>query len=194
MFHTYSQKGGRRYRYYVCTTSQKHGKDACPVGRINAADLERGLVESLRRLADDHAQQTSVVTALHDIQMAQRQPLETEIATLESELRAVQALAPNTPTPEEQRRAQEMEQRLSARRIRVADMDAQMLTRADLQRALDMVGATWDVLETGEKAMLLTRLLDRADYDGNGTLGVTLNARGIRGLTEDRAPAEAQTA
>ena len=116
----------------------------------NAADLEQGLVDSLRRLANDNVQQTSVVTALHDNQVAQRQPLEAEIATLESELSAVQALAPSIATPEEQRRAQEMEQRLSARRFRVAELDAQVLARADLQRALDMVGASWVVLETGE--------------------------------------------
>ena len=41
MAHTYSKKGNRLYRYYVCTTAQKQGREACskptPQDRAEAA-------------------------------------------------------------------------------------------------------------------------------------------------------------
>ena len=40
MSHTYTAKGSRRYRYYVCTSAQKRGFDTCPTGSIPATEIE----------------------------------------------------------------------------------------------------------------------------------------------------------
>lgn len=51
MHHTYTAKGGRRYRYYVCATAQQRGWDACPTKSLPAQQIEDSVVEHVRKLA-----------------------------------------------------------------------------------------------------------------------------------------------
>ena len=48
MFHTYTTKDGRRYRYYVCMNAQKRGYKDCPARSVNAQSIEEGVIESLK--------------------------------------------------------------------------------------------------------------------------------------------------
>jgi DNA invertase Pin-like site-specific DNA recombinase len=47
---THTKKGNRLYRYYVSQTLLKRGVDACPVGRVPAAEIEAAVIEQLRGL------------------------------------------------------------------------------------------------------------------------------------------------
>jgi hypothetical protein len=47
---THTRKSGRLYRYYVSTAVLKHGKDACPIGRVPAGDIEAAVVDQLRSI------------------------------------------------------------------------------------------------------------------------------------------------
>jgi hypothetical protein len=42
MYHTYTAKGGRRYRYYACANTQQCGWDACPSKSLSA-QTDQGL-------------------------------------------------------------------------------------------------------------------------------------------------------
>jgi site-specific DNA recombinase len=53
MMHTYSSKGNRRYRYYMCYTVQKQGWHACPSKSIPAEEIERFVVEQIRAMGND---------------------------------------------------------------------------------------------------------------------------------------------
>ena len=54
MLATYSEKGGRRYRYYVCHGAQQNGWKSCPTKSISATLIEDSLVGQLRvRLGTD---------------------------------------------------------------------------------------------------------------------------------------------
>ena len=48
MTHTYTSKGNRRYRYYVCLDAQKRGWDQCPSKAIPAAQVERFIANELQ--------------------------------------------------------------------------------------------------------------------------------------------------
>lgn len=81
MVPTHTRKGGRLYRYYVSTAILKNNRDACPVGRVPAGDIEAAVVGQIHRLlvtpeiivatwkacrADDAAvTEASVCDALH---------------------------------------------------------------------------------------------------------------------------------
>ena len=52
----------------------------------------------------------------------------------------------------------------------------------ELQTALGIFEPTWDLLAPGERARVLSIILERVDYDGEGTLGLTLSRRGIQAL------------
>jgi site-specific DNA recombinase len=45
---THTKKGARLYRYYVSQDVLKRGPDACPVGRVPAAEIETLVVDQLR--------------------------------------------------------------------------------------------------------------------------------------------------
>jgi site-specific DNA recombinase len=45
---THTKKGNRLYRYYVSQDVLKRGPDACPVGRVPAAEIETLVVDQLR--------------------------------------------------------------------------------------------------------------------------------------------------
>lgn len=45
---THTKKGNRQYRYYVSQDVLKRGPDACPVGRVPAAEIEVAVIDQLR--------------------------------------------------------------------------------------------------------------------------------------------------
>lgn len=45
---THTRKGGKLYRYYVSQAVLKRGRDACPVGRVPAAEIESAVIDQLR--------------------------------------------------------------------------------------------------------------------------------------------------
>ena len=47
---THTRKGQRLYRYYVSQSVLKEGRDACPVGRVPAGEIEAAVIDQLRVL------------------------------------------------------------------------------------------------------------------------------------------------
>jgi hypothetical protein len=47
---THTRKGGRQYRYYVSQAVLKGGRDASPIGRLAAAEIEGIVIAQIRRL------------------------------------------------------------------------------------------------------------------------------------------------
>ena len=45
---THTRKGYRLYRYYVSQDVLKRGRDACPIGRLPAAEIEGAVIDQLR--------------------------------------------------------------------------------------------------------------------------------------------------
>jgi site-specific DNA recombinase len=50
MVMTHTRRRGRLYRYYMSTAVLKQGRDACPVGRVPAGEVEAAVVGQIRRL------------------------------------------------------------------------------------------------------------------------------------------------
>src|SRR5690606_7872172 len=47
---THTKKGDKLYRYYVSQSVLKRGADACPIGRVPAAEVESAVIDQLRGL------------------------------------------------------------------------------------------------------------------------------------------------
>jgi DNA invertase Pin-like site-specific DNA recombinase len=45
---SHTRKAGRLYRYYVSTAVLKQGKDACPIGRMSAGQIEAAVIAQVR--------------------------------------------------------------------------------------------------------------------------------------------------
>ena len=50
---TYSSKGSKRYRYYVCSQAQKRGWDHCPTQSIPAGQIERIVLAQISKVGQD---------------------------------------------------------------------------------------------------------------------------------------------
>jgi len=55
MVHTYTSKGRRRYRYYVCTQAQQRGWHTCPSPSLPAGAIERCVVDEIKCIGRDPA-------------------------------------------------------------------------------------------------------------------------------------------
>jgi hypothetical protein len=53
MMHTYTAKGPRRYRYYVCYKARQKGWQNCKTKSVAAEAIERAVLNSIRRLSSD---------------------------------------------------------------------------------------------------------------------------------------------
>jgi len=79
MTSTYTRKGGRTYRYYVCTGATKSGYDSCPVKTVAAGDIEQAVLSQVRAICKSPemiAQTCRVISRLneeqeHDVAVSQ---------------------------------------------------------------------------------------------------------------------------
>ncbi|MBU1469266.1 MAG: recombinase family protein, partial [candidate division Zixibacteria bacterium] len=55
MGHTYTKKRNKLYRYYLCTTRQKRGDQACNTARLPAQNIEDFVVEMIKQIGSDPA-------------------------------------------------------------------------------------------------------------------------------------------
>jgi len=51
MLHSYTTKGNRRWRYYVCRKAQQHGWTSCPAPSLQAPEIERFVAEQIKGIA-----------------------------------------------------------------------------------------------------------------------------------------------
>ena len=185
MFHTYSQKGPHKYRYYVCSTAQKRGYAACATGSVSAPALEAALVQSLRSLATDTREQARSLGLTHRTIEKRYLRLREDIDVTQGTLHQLT----HGPGPDggdltvaEQERRTELEQHLSLLRLECAELETRKLEAEELRRALAIFEPTWEVLIPAERAKVLTTLVERVDYDGKQRLSITVSARAARAL------------
>jgi site-specific DNA recombinase len=158
MMHTYTSKGNRRYRYYVCYTAQKQGWQACPSKSVPAEQIERFVVEQIRAIGFDatvmsltleqaRAHEQELIDALeNDVRVVDR-----EVRRLESEIKrtardtatnghAVDRLADlqHLLRPAEQKRIELRGQITEARRS--------IVSKAEVDSALGAFMPLWDAL------------------------------------------------
>ncbi len=53
MSHSYTKKGNRLYRYYVCNNAQQNGRAACPAPSVPAGEIEAFVVEEIKAIGRD---------------------------------------------------------------------------------------------------------------------------------------------
>ena len=53
MIHTYTSKGKYKYRYYVCSNTQKYGSKTCPNRSLNAQEIEDAVMDCLKKINSD---------------------------------------------------------------------------------------------------------------------------------------------
>ena len=82
MSHSFSSKGSRRYRYYVCQRAQKNGWQACPSPSVPAGEIERVVIDEIKCIGRDPA-------LIKETMAEARRQAESQIAQLKAECTAL---------------------------------------------------------------------------------------------------------
>jgi len=199
MVHSYTIRGDKcRYRYYVCSKAQKEGWQSCPSKSVPAGEIERFVVERIRRVSQDPAltaetiRQASEQRDRHVEQLeAERKLVERELKQHSDELRRL--LARNNPTDgatsissglaDAQDRIRHAEERLAILRSRVTEASREVVNEREVAAALSIFDPVWESLTQQEQARVLRLLVEQVAYDGaKGTLRITFRPNGIKSL------------
>jgi site-specific DNA recombinase len=198
MMHTYTSKGNCRYRYYVCYTAQKQGWHACPSKSVPAEQIERFVVEQIRAVGRDPAVMALALDQARAQAMEETAALESDARVAEREIRRIHAEITKAATDaatnghaaarlaELHERLREAEQRLTELRDHADQARRRIITKVEVDSALEAFTPLWDALSPREQVRVLRLLIQRVDYDGaNGKIAVTFHANGIRTLGQN---------
>ena len=197
MPHTYTAKGNKRYRYYVCGTAQQRGWSECPAPSIPAAEIERFVVEQIRGIG-----RVPVVIA-ETVQQVQQQMdegrvrLTSERTALQRQVRddhqALQMAATLTNPVERASWLAEVQERLRVAERRLTEIDDELarldqsaISDDEVARSLADFDQVWQSLAPREQARMLELLIERVEYDGERSqVSLTFRPCGVRSLTHE---------
>ena len=171
---SFTTKGNRRFRYYVCQTRLKRGAHACPTGRMAAHEIEQRVVEQIRAIGRDPELIAETVRRAKVQRKELVDQLDAEEKALRRELRGQRAsmkrLLAKSTGPTELKNLQDrvvaIEARLSALPGEIQAAKRTNVTEQNVRSALDAFGPVWEALWPGERARILGLLVERIDYDG----------------------------
>jgi site-specific DNA recombinase len=196
MIHTYTDKGGMRYRYYVCQTAMKQGWNQCETRSIPAVELEQFVLDRLAAIgADDrlakevaaraeaeHAQQTAAL-------VAERRGIETNMRE------AAKMVAGLFGQPNTVARLADLQDQIRAGENRLTEIAQELaalgggdIDKGDVTSAMQSFHAVWEKLSPKEQARMFELLIERIVYDKTkGAIEITLRPDGIKDLNQQAA-------
>jgi len=199
MVHTFSGKKNGRYRYYVCTHAIRKGWKNCPGPSLPAAEVERVVVDQVRRIAQDADLQTEVVAQAQQQTRAEMAALQVEQRDLERELARHHAevrklamtgssdAATTARIADLHDRIQRAECRKAELAAAVEALEKEHIDETDLASAFADFDGVWNALSPREQAKVLKLLVARVEYDAaESTVAVTFHPSGIKALGEEQ--------
>jgi len=186
-----TRKGGRAYRFYICTHATKTGWRNCPRPSLPAKQIEDAVVQRIACIGRDPELVADTLAELRSIKKRRQPALDAERRRLDRELHRLL----------DRGRDDDLVQvsRLEARLIEIDDelavLKNQMLNKRDLARTLAIFDDVWACLFPREQERVLNLLVERVDFDAKReTLAITFRPTGIRALSEEIAEAQEATA
>ena len=196
MIHTYTAKGSRRYRYYVCEQAQQKGWANCETKSVSAPVIEAAVVQQIRRIGSDPCIAARAIAKAEEQRGGrvtdlsfERQRAQKELAGLGTELRKLVPLVgrrDQTVTDrmaDLQERIDKTEHRLTEVLRDVASLESQAIDEDDFRTALAEFGPVWESLNSREQARIIHSLVEQVAYDGRTSkVTVSFRSAGIRDM------------
>lgn len=193
----------KRYRYYVCTNAQKRGWRHCPSKSIPAAEIERFVVDQIKRVGQDPTLLNEIIVQARsqgkdrivEIEAEQR-GLDKELARWNAEVRQLvektipigQNSSATTRLVELQERIRVGERRSTELREQVISLAREVVDDHEVAQAMSIFDPVWDSLSPREQTRVVQLLIERVDYDGrSGKVSITFRPSGIKTLAGETA-------
>jgi site-specific DNA recombinase len=199
MVHTFTEKRGRCYRYYTCTRAIKDGFDQCAAPSLPAAEIERVVMDQIRRIAQDQRLLTDVLRQVermvsegHEAQATERRQGEGELRRCEAEIRR---LSREPGQRQAIHRVVELQERVRLVEERLRDMQAThgaapRFDAAEITALFTDFDAVWTQLTPRERVQLVELLVARVEYDGaRSEVAVSFHETGLASFNGTRSNA-----
>ena len=196
MTHTFSCKGNKRYRYYVCGTAIQRGWSECPAPSVPAGEIERFVVEQIRTIGQDPTLLRKTTMEVQQRNHAECKRLGDEQKSLARQMRddhaKLQAIVANPNITSNLSGLSEIQSRLEAADRRSQQISAELVVletqRIDDQQITNVLAGfddLWQAMPPKEQVRLVRLLIERVNFDGpGGNLAITFHPTGLRSLTE----------
>ncbi len=196
MTHAFTERNGKAFRYYRCSTSVKNGAAACPGSSVPALKIEALVVEQIKKIGSDPALCSETFRQVQAQVQAEQRALKLDSKRIDRELAAARAALGHLTTAlaratgsaadavmAKLAEAQERVVALERRRREIGDqrtsLAAQDVDPEAVGRALAQFTDVWDVLLTPEKERVVQLLIERVDYSGaTGIASIAFSATG----------------
>jgi site-specific DNA recombinase len=205
MMHTYTNKNGKRYRYYVCLNAQQRGWAACPTKSLNAHEIETFVVEHIRGIGSNKEIIAATVRRLRarsekrlEELYRERRAVERVLKRLHARLRKLvgeswKSISSTQLTTDQladlHDQIRNNEQRMTTIQEEVIALQRETVDEKDVARALSAFNPVWESLNVREQSRIIHLLIERIGYDGrDGKVMVTFRSLGIKELCTETHP------
>jgi site-specific DNA recombinase len=194
---TYSSKGSKRYRYYVCSQAQKRGWDHCPTQSIPGGQIERIVLAQISKVGQDSERLQKILTEASQQRHVRLTALESDRRRLERELKIMtDSLAPANASDDGNQSASGLEtirenighlqRRLAETQVQAQALQHPALELEEAAQALMALEQGFEELPVIEQERLIRSMVERVDYDGaQGKLALTLDPAGLVAVLEE---------
>ena len=192
MSHSYSSRGTKRYRYYVCGRAQKEGWKACPKPSIPAPKLEQFVADKLAAIVKDPLLITETVAAYREQveerlsqQLDLRKRLQADLGRYHGELAGVLA-----ERDLDQGRLAELQEHIRLVEEKLAGMgdlpeSAPEVDAREIAAKLTNFDTVWSAMNGAERRELIGAVVERVEFDAErGSVRLAFHDLGIRALSE----------
>lgn len=199
MGHTYTVRNSIMYRYYLCESVHKMGKDACVTRRIPAAEVEKFIVDQIRSVTNDPQLFLLALEQANSQAVGKSEELGAEFTQLSRKAkqlnRKIQSLCSNTDSEisegvvELSGQLQDTETRIQQIEKELAILDGKRINSEAAKEAFQSFDAVWDALSPREQARILQLLIERIDYDSTPNkqlLSIKYRPNGIINLSNKK--------
>jgi site-specific DNA recombinase len=192
---SYTSKGSRQYRYYVCHRAQKNGWHVCPSPSIPAGEIERFVVDQIKCIGRDPVVIRETLVQARRQAEDQIERLRAERVELHAQLRddhaqlVTLAAKPGDPgLADAHDRIRNAERRLTEIEDERVALDGALVDESEVTTALGDFHTLWEALAPVEQARVVEMLLDGVAYDGHaGNISITFRPAGIKMLVGEMA-------
>ncbi len=197
MTHSFTCKGEKRYRYYVCTKALHNHRSSCPSGSLPAGEIERVVVDQIRVIASDKTLRAEVLQQAQEQFereqrdcLAERRGLERELASLHAELRKL--CVENGSAGQSGARLADLNERISRTENRLMELRSQLEEQArqrldahDVDEAFADFDNAWTMLSPREQARVLSLLVARVEFDAaSSSVSVSFHSTALKSLAQ----------